>query len=156
MIWQGLNSTDLANLEIKDVKLREGILYVRSSRRSNERELKLQPQQVLELMEYISKTRNELLELSEKITEKLFISIGKSERFNNLMSRLMKRLHQLNPRITSAKQIRASVITHWLKNHNLRQTQYMAGHRWVSSTESYLVNDVDELTEQITKYHPIG
>jgi integrase/recombinase XerD len=32
----------------------------------------------------------------------------------------------------------------------------MAGHRYVSSTEAYLVNDMDDLQEDINKYHPIG
>ena len=61
-----------------------------------------------------------------------------------------------NSRVISVSQIRASVITHWLKNHNLRQVQYLAGHRYVSSTEAFLANDLDDLQEEITKYHPIG
>ena len=32
----------------------------------------------------------------------------------------------------------------------------MAGHRFVSSTEAYLVNDIDDLKEDIAKFHPIG
>jgi integrase/recombinase XerD len=32
----------------------------------------------------------------------------------------------------------------------------MAGHRYVSSTESYQVNNIDELHENITKYHPLN
>jgi hypothetical protein len=32
--------------------------------------------------------------------------------------------------------------------------QYMAGHRYVSSTENYLVNDIEDLQDDITKYHP--
>ncbi len=53
------------------------------------------------------------------------------------------------------KQLRTSVITHWLKNYNLREVQYMAGHRYVSSTEAYQINDLDDLIEDIGKYHPL-
>jgi len=155
MIWQGLGTGELAKLETKDLKLREGKIYIAGSRRSNERELKLEAHQVLDLMEYTLQTRKEIVELSGKQSEQLFVSIGESDRFNNIMQKLMKKLNGQNPGITSAKQIRTSVITHWLKNHNLRQVQYMAGHRYVSSTESYLVNDLDDLQEDIAKFHPI-
>ena len=37
MIWQGLGTRELANLEVKDLKLREGTIYIQGSRRSNER-----------------------------------------------------------------------------------------------------------------------
>ena len=62
----------------------------------------------------------------------------------------------MNSKVVSFNHIRTSVITHWLKIHNLRQTQYMAGHRFVSSTEAYLINDLDDLQEEIARFHPIG
>ena len=64
------------------------------------------------------------------------------------------KLNKLNSKLTSIQQLRTSVITQWLKLYNLRQVQYMAGHRYVSSTESYLINDVEDLQDDITKYHP--
>ena len=48
---------------------------------------------------------------------------------------MFRRLKRIYPEIKNAGQIRQSVITHWLKTHNLREVQYMAGHRWVSSTD---------------------
>lgn len=157
MIWQGLGTGELEKLETKDLKLREGKIYIAGSRKSNERELKLEAHQVLDLMEYTLQTRTELLKLHDQQTEQLFISNGAGAgKLNNAMSRLIKKLYELNPGVTSTKQIRTSVITHWLKNHNLREVQYMAGHRYVSSTESYLINDLDDLQEDITKFHPIG
>jgi len=42
-----------------------------------------------------------------------------------------------------------------LKIYNLRQAEHLCGHRFVSSTEGYLVNDLDDLSEEIEKYHPI-
>jgi hypothetical protein len=32
----------------------------------------------------------------------------------------------------------------------------MAGHRYVSNTEAYQINNIEELKEDIKKYHPIG
>ena len=109
----------------------------------------------MDLMEYIHATRKELLKPANKQTAQFIVSSGTSNRFNNLMQKFMKKLKEKNPSIDNAKQIRASVITHWLKTYNLRQVQYMAGHRYVSSTETYLVNDIDDLLEDISKFHPI-
>jgi integrase/recombinase XerD len=47
------------------------------------------------------------------------------------------------------------MITHWLKHYNLRQVQYMAGHKYVSSTERYQQNNLDKLQGQVEKYHPL-
>jgi len=52
----------------------------------------------------------------------------------------------------SIDQIRASVIVHWLKLYNLRKVQVMAGHRYISSTENYKANNLDDLKEDINNY----
>jgi site-specific recombinase XerD len=156
MLYQALDTRDLKLLTVKDVKLREGKLFIPGTRKSEERELKLEALQIIDVMEYLLTTRKELLQLTNKETEQLFVSIGSSERVANIMSYLLKQLHQINKKVTSAKQLKASVIVHWLKLYNLRQVQYMAGHRYVSSTESFLVNEMDGMIEDIEKYHPIG
>ena len=156
LLYQGLDSKDFKLLTVKDIKLREGKVYVPGTRRSNEREIKLEAMQIMDVMEYLSKTRNEILQLTNKTSEQLFISIGSSDKFNNILHYLIKSLQQINTKVTQFKQLRASVIVHWLKLYNLRQVQYMAGHRYVSSTEQFLVNEMDGMIEDIEKYHPIG
>ncbi len=156
MIYQGLGSSDLGRLTLKDLRLREGKINIPGSLKSNERELKLQAVQVLDIMEYVMQTRKELLALTEKTSDNLFVSTGTSDKFSNIITGLIKKLHKQTPKVTSIKQIRASVITGWLKTYNLRETQYMAGHRYVGSTESYLINDLEGLAEDVSKYHPIG
>lgn len=156
LIWQGLRSDDFALIDVNDVKLREGKIYIPGGRRNNERTLKLEAHQVLDMMEYIMKIRPEILKLTGKETTKLIISTGKGADVHNTMNQLMTKLRALQPALNDANQLRSSVITHWLKIHNLREVQYMAGHRYVSSTERYLINDVDDLLDEISKYHPIG
>jgi site-specific recombinase XerD len=156
MLYQALDARDLKLLTVQDMKLREGKLFIPGTRKSNERELKLEALQIMDVMEYLLTTRKELLQLTGKQSEHLFISIGTSERITNIMGYLVKRLNQLNKKVTSTKQLKASVIVHWLKLYNLRQVQYMAGHRYVSSTESFLINEMDGMIEDIEKYHPIG
>ena len=156
LVHQGLNTNDLQNLTIKDVKLREGKIFVKGSRRSNERTLKLEAHQILDFMEYQLKTRETILQETKKETDLFFVTQGSSLKLQNVMQKLMQELRLQNKQVKSVKQIRASVITGWLKVYNLREVQYFAGHRYVSSTENYLINDLEDLKEDINKYHPIA
>lgn len=156
LVYQGLNTNDIQNLITKDVKLREGKIFVKGSRRSNERTLKLEAHQILDFMEYQLKTRETILQETKKETDLFFVTQGSSLKLQNVMQKLMQELHKQNKQVESVKQIRASVITGWLKVYNLREVQYFAGHRYVSSTENYLINDLEDLKEDINKYHPIG
>jgi integrase/recombinase XerD len=74
----------------------------------------------------------------------------------NIWKALSREVKTVNKQFINFQQIRASVITHWLKQYNLRQVQYMAGHRFISSTERYLAGQIEELQEEIDNYHPIG
>src|SRR5690554_228079 len=118
--------------------------------------LKLEATQIMDLMEYQLQIRDELLALTGKQTNTYFVSTGTSDRLSNIMQKLVKKLHNQHPKVTTIQQIRTSVITHWLKHYNLREVQYMAGHRYVSTTEGYLVNDLEDLSEEIGKFHPMG
>ena len=156
LVFQGLNVTEIARLQEKDLKLREGKVYIAATRKSNERELTLEAAQIMDLMEYSLKARPELLALTGKTSEQFIISTGSGQRINNAMFKLTGKLHEQDPSVKSMKQIRTSVITHWLKLYNLREVQHRAGHRYVSSTEAHRINDLDDLQEDIGKFHPIG
>ena len=56
----------------------------------------------------------------------------------------------------TATKIRESVIVFWLKSKDIRTVQYMAGHKYVSSTERYQELDLEHLKEQIEQFHPLG
>lgn len=156
LVFQGLNVTEIARLSEQDLKLREGKVYIAGTRRSNERELSLEAAQILDLMEYHLKARPALLALTRKESDRFIVSTGSGQGINNAMFKLTEKLHQQDKSVKSMKQIRTSVITHWLKLYNLREVQHMAGHRYVSSTEAYRINDLADLQEDIGKFHPIG
>ena len=67
---------------------------------------------------------------------------------------LVKQLKTIDKNFESFKQVRASVITYWLKTEGLRKTQYLAGHRYISSTEKYLPNNLEGLIDDIAKFNP--
>ena len=155
MVWQGVETGELSRLEVSDLKLREGKINIRGNRKSNDRLLKLESHQVLDLMEYTLQVREAILKETRKASDKLFVTTGQSPHLKGALEKLCRALKRQNPKLKEIRQIRASVITHWLKIYNLRQVQYMAGHRYVSSTEAYLVNDVEDLMNDIEKYHPL-
>ena len=136
--------------------IQNNVQEIPGSRNGNARTLKLESHQVLEMYEYILQTRKEILEKSGEKTDKLFISIEGGSDLANYMTRLMVRLRKQNKLVVNAKQIRASVIVKWLKQYNLRQVQYLAGHRYISSTEAYRINEMEGLTEEVNKFHPLG
>ena len=69
---------------------------------------------------------------------------------------MMKPLKAKHEQLLNVKQIRTSVIVKWLKQYNLREVQYKAGHRYISTTESYQQNDIEGLKEEVNQFHPLG
>jgi len=169
LVFQALTREELEKLEIIHVKLNAGKIEIPAGKHSNARTLKLESLQILDLQEYISITRPEILKGQgsygtgrkpgsidhHKAQTQLFISMHGSDIIKNSFLHLLYGLRKLNPKLTNAQQIRQSVITIWLKTKDLRTTQYMAGHRYVSSTERYQSNQLDDLQEALTRFHPL-
>jgi integrase/recombinase XerD len=164
LVYQGLKTEELNKLEVKDVKLKEGKVEVPGGRRSNGRTLQLEPHQVMDVYEYVMQVRPLILEKTKQQTSKLFVSIegGDKLRIDFLMEQVRKQSRPDNhgelsgPKVENADQLRASVIVKWLKQYNLREVQYMAGHRYISSTEAYRQSEMEGLSEEVNKFHPLG
>ncbi len=155
LIYQGMNASELAALEPQDIKLEEGKIYIPATGRSNSRTLKLEAHQVMNLQNYLLVVRPGLLSLTDKQSGKLFISSGEGSRLSNTFTRMMSVIKKINSKVKDMKQIRASIVTQWLKKHNIRQVQYMCGHRYVSSTEYYRIDKLETLQEQLESLHPL-
>ena len=150
MVFQGLDSGDLERLTVKDINLTEGTVYVASSRRNADRRLKLEPSQILSIHEYLTVTRKQVNE-NQTNSEKLFIK----QKINDMVSAIVEKLKAVYPEIQNPRHIHSSVIQNRLNKYHIRQVQYMSGHRRVSSTEKYKKEDLQDLSCQLNKYHPI-
>jgi integrase/recombinase XerD len=64
-------------------------------------------------------------------------------------------LKKINPKIRDLRQLRQSVITEWLKTEDVRNVQYKAGHKHVSTTERYQTNNLEDLQEALNEHHPL-
>jgi integrase/recombinase XerD len=153
LIYQGIRTEELHNLQTTDLNLKQGKITIQGNRRRNCRTLNLQPCQILELHEYLNEIRPKI---NTQKTDQLILSMEGKLQLKNSLYHLFVSIKKKNPQISSAKQIRTTVITHWLKTRNLREVQYMAGHKYVSSTERYQINDLENLQKNVEKYHPLN
>jgi len=168
LIYQALRSGELQKLRVDHVKIGEHKIEILAGRKTNGRILELDAAQLLELQEYILVVRRELLadvrsiragrspaQIDPLIKEKLFFSERGSLEIKNSLKHMFRVLQKTNPSISSAKVIRSTVIANWLKTRDIRKVQYMCGHRYVSSTERYNAYNLEELKDQLRKYHPL-
>jgi integrase/recombinase XerD len=130
--------------------MKEGKVLIKGTKKTNERLLPLQGVQIPELQNYLSankfKTGILFMEQIKQPISEMNIS--------NRLQYMFGQLRKLNAKVINAKQLRSSVITEWLKVNSLRQVQYMAGHKYVSSTERYQVNNLEDLQNELLHHHP--
>ncbi|WP_229712674.1 tyrosine-type recombinase/integrase [Marivirga lumbricoides] len=155
MVYQGLEVTTLSRLNVKDVDVLNGKVSIRRGRNYNERTLALHAGQIIMMDRYINQTRKELQESFGQQDSDLLLITG-YQHYREMHIRIVKRLRKQQPLLQNAHQVRASVITLWLKQYNIREVQYMAGHRRIFSTEAYLQNDMEGLKVAVDKFHPLG
>jgi site-specific recombinase XerD len=161
LIYQGLHTNEIQKIQLQDINLTKATIKIHGSRQTNEKNLPLKAEQIGVIMHYTHDIRPQFAEHYKEENEQLFLlnTTSKAHReqsknYNNLFISLRQKIKEINPNFQNFKQIRASVITNWIKTAGLRKAQYYAGHRYISSTESYLPNNIEELKEDITKYNP--
>lgn len=142
LVYQGLTSGETAKLETNHINLSEGKIYIPSTRKSNARTLKLQATQILPIKSYIEEF---------KPNPYLF----PTKKYSDMVCKIVEQAKKNHPEIIDSRQIRTSVIMNWLKTNNIRQVQYMAGHKSIRSTEQYRSHDLTDLTKQLELFHPL-
>lgn len=155
LIYQGIHTYELQRLTVNDIDFNSATVCVPQCNRSNPRTLKLEPVQISALKEYIKKFRPTILVFARIKTDRLIFSIGGSESNGNLLSKMKKAIRKIEPGFTTMAQIRASVIANWTRKYDPIRVMNMAGHRYVSSTEYYMVGDNETLRDELDKVHPL-
>lgn len=155
LIYQGLTSAELTQLNIKDIDLVHGTIYIKASNNQNRRTLELLNKQMHLFFKYINEVRPELLK--NKTNRFLLSKLGKPMQIDSIHAIIdpLKALfpdRKLNPRT-----IRMSVICNWLNERKipLEKVQELAGHKWPSTTEKYIKVNVENERELINRYFPI-
>ena len=150
LVFQGLRTEEIKRIQRKDLQLSEGKIFIRGTKRTNERWLSLQAVQIPAIQSHLQTIKAK----AGPILQQENNGQKSDQNVVNQIAWIFKQLKQLNPAVTNAKQIRGSVITEWLRKYPLREVQYMAGHKYVSSTERYQVSGLEDLQQAISEHHP--
>lgn len=141
MVYQGLKVGEIERLEKIHFDLKKGTVYIKSfGKRSGNRTMKLETVQLYELMQHMVNLQNESL-------------LGKT--LQNQASRLCKQLRKINPKVRNSTHLRGSRISYWVRTLNIREAQYLAGHTTIAGTEKYRQINLEDLQNQVNKFHPL-
>lgn len=161
LLYQGLATNELTTITTDDIDLIKATVKIKATNRTNERKLNLKAEQIGALMHYQQNIRPLLLEHYTHETDLLFLLSAKpnctvkpQQSYNNIFNTLKTQIQSINPGLTNLMQLRVSVITQNIQTHGLRKAQYFAGHRYTSSTENYLPNDISKLTNDMEVFNP--
>ena len=57
--------------------------------------------------------------------------------------------------VKNAQHLRQSVVMNRVLRYGIRKVQYLSDHKYISNTELYRQEDLEELTGQLEKYLPL-
>ena len=155
LIYQGLTPQNLSNLRTQDIDPDRGTVYVMATKKLTRRTLELRPNQVLTIYKYINESRVELVKTG--VSSLLVTKQGKKlsvDTLNRLFVPLQGLFTNKNLNPTT---IRKSVIANWINEQQLplEDVQLLAGHKWLSTTEGYRIENRENKREQINRYFPL-
>lgn len=154
LIYQGLSSEEIIRLELKDIDLDNGTIYIKASKNLNRRTLELKPKQILPLSKYIDEVRPKMLMVKTDIL--ILSKLGKPISVDGIHAIIEPLKSLFADRKLNPQTIRMSVICNWLNQGKLtlEQTQELAGHKWIGTTQNYIKSDAKNERELINRYFP--
>jgi site-specific recombinase XerD len=153
IIYQRATTGETENIELGDIDFFKATIKIRGIRRGNDKKIPLNAVQTGLLANYLQNIRPKLAEIYAIESDRLFFLPSVSS-VGTVFDLMEKQIKTIDRQFLSFKQLRASTLCYWIKTHGLRKAQYLAGHRYVSSTENYLGNNLEELIDDINKLHP--
>lgn len=151
-IFQGVKSSEAKTIDLKDIDLSGYKIFLKGDKRTNSRKIGLNIKQILLLSEYINIHRKNI---KSKVTSPLFVVSNSEFALQNLLQRLSEKLRKSVFGFEALYQLRSSVIHQWVKEYDLRKAQYLSGHKYISTTEKFIVKDLSGLQKEVDKFFPI-
>jgi len=155
VLYLAVQRTELASLQLEHLDLDNGRLYVPATASTNERYIPLHPKQMHHLYNYIYDLRDKLLQDFRKETNQLFFSSGAGNDLNGALNRMLKRIKLECHYVRSFKQLKQSRMVMWVKEHGLREAQYLGGYKYVTSVQRYDFKSLDKLQKLLEFHHPM-
>jgi len=157
LINQGIGTNEIGKMEVGDVDLLKATIKIKGGKKLNDRTLPLKATQIGLFLNYLQNVRPQLVEYQTKESEKLFLPLPTSNKKTDNCTAcrtLAEQVKTIDKQFINFLQVRTSVISFWIKTLGLRKAQHLAGHRSISCTEKYLLNNLDGLIDDINKLHP--
>jgi site-specific recombinase XerD len=137
MAYQAVQPSEILELTADDFNFRKATVTIHESRRGANRTLSLDASQIGIMMQYFADGDKPIMP-----------NVNHFERLN-------VSLKTLHSKYADLRQLRASVITNWIKVYGLRKAQYLAGHKQILSTERYLAHNFEKLQNDMDNFHPL-
>lgn len=151
----GLRKNELRKLKVEDVKLEEGLLFVRQGKGGKDRVVPLGRLACKFLENYIKAIRPEVLR--DKQYPELFLSSWGRPIGEGTVRWVVEKYAKLSgvKKHVTCHLWRHTCATHLVQNRaNLRHVQQMLGHRSLATTERYLSLTITDLKEAHARFHP--
>ena len=147
IITQSLERHEILKLKKSEINLEKAEIHITSSfKKKNSRILSLSSTQIIPLQNY--------LKLNPK-SDKFITKNQLRTHLKNLIIHLQSQKQEHNLDIKSFNQLRQSRYKQWIKTQGLRQAQYLGGFKNAMSIQKYQENDLEDLTHNINKHHPL-
>lgn len=156
LIYQALHPREMEALTVQDINLSTGGIYIKSTARTNSRELQLKPNQILLFHQYLHEIRPKLLK--ESLSNAMLLGLrGEPMKGEDITKHVKRSFKEIYPgRKVNAQRVRQSIITNLLKQgHDLSLVQGFAGHKYPSATQRYRQQELETLKSAVNKYHPL-
>ncbi|MCK7560219.1 site-specific integrase [Chitinophaga sedimenti] len=98
LVCQGLRVEEIAALQLRDLRLREGLIQVHAQRRTAERVLQLESWQVCGIMEYLHDVRTQILPADAQ-RDHVFVQPQGGNNFYGVTQIILKHLRRINGRV---------------------------------------------------------
>ena len=150
----GLRASELAAINVQDIKLREGLLIVPKGKGNKRRTIPLSPGVKEDLKNYYYQERSKLVADPEETAFMIHSKGGRmqSNTWNKYLKKIIERTE--NPTIQSKQislhSLRHSIATHLLENGIVvEQVRLFLGHSQLETTETYTRVNQQQLKELI-------
>jgi integrase/recombinase XerD len=158
VVWQALERDDILRIELQDINLTKGQLYIKSHHQRQARYMKLEAHQIMQLHDYITATK---AKREKEKHERLILSLTPSRNsllttWRRLNQEVVQQAHsKLNISIRNLEHLRQSRLAQWVKQYGLRQAQYLGGFKSVRGVEYYQTQSLKDLQQQLEQCHPL-
>lgn len=156
LIYQALTSTEICKMNLEDINLDAGNIYIKASKKIRSRVLPMHEAQYPLFENYIFNVRPKMIRC--KTLRLVLTKLGTPISVDGLHA-IFDSLKAIVPtKDICPKKIRMSVISYWLNDRKipLEQVMDMSGQKWPSSTNLYKKKDAEAQRMMINKYHPLA